>query len=192
MKWLVLSASLATLATGGVAQENQDVPCQDVLKPGLVGRYWSIGNDAKSFPADLECEPAAVCRVDGMIDFDANKGRGFKDLPWKDHFGVIWTGVLRFPKDADYVFTLDSRDGSKLYLDGKLVLDHDGYHPPREIGLRTVTMTCGDHEIRLEHYQNAKAGRCVLSWQYEGVEKQVIPSTAFWHKVEKGLDLEAK
>jgi len=192
MKWLAFGVSLAIAAPWGSAQESQDVPAQDVLKPGLVGQYWSIGSETKSFPADLECEPATVCRVDGMIHFDAKAGRGFKDIPWKEHFAVIWTGVLRFPKDAEYVFTLNSRDGSKLYLDGMLVLDHDGQHPPREIGVKTVTMTSGDHEIRLEYYQNAKTGRCILSWKYDGTAEQVIPSTAFWHKFEKGLELEAK
>ena len=186
MKWLALCASLV------LAQESQDVPSADVLKPGLVGHYWNVGKEMKSFPADLEIESASARRIDGMIDFDLKDGRGFKNIPWKEHVAVIWKGVLRCPTDADYVFTLDSSDGSKLYLDGKLVLDHDGTHPPREVGVKTVTLISGDHEMRLEYYHNAEAAHLSLSWNYADMEKHVIPSTAFWHRSEKGLVLEAK
>lgn len=191
MKWLAFCTSLAIVAPWGAAQENQDVPAQDALKPGLVGQYWNVGKEMKTFPVDLSCEPATVCRLDAAIDFNAKDGRGFKDIPWKEYFAVVWTGVLRVPNDSEYAFTLTSHDGSTLCLDGKLVVDHDGIHPLQESASKTVTLKAGDHEIRVEHFQN-KEGRCVLSWKFEGAEKHVIPSTAFWHRFERGLDLEAK
>jgi hypothetical protein len=196
MKWLAFGASLAILAPWGAAQESQDesgldVPAQGVLKPGLVGQYWNVGKEMKKFPVDLVCEPATLCRVDGVIDFDVKEGRGFKDIPWKEYFAVVWTGVLRVPKDAEYTFYLKSHDGSTLCLDAKMVVDHDGTHPLKETASKSVTMKAGDHDIRVECFQN-KEGPCVLSWKVEGTGKQVIPSTAFWHKFEKGLDLEAK
>jgi|SRR6185369_162712 len=198
MKWLACVASLALLAPWSAAQDNQDkpgpgldVPAQDVLKPGLIGQYWNVGKEMKKFPVDLVCDPATVCHIDRVLDFDVKEGRGFKDIPWTEYFAVVWTGVLRVPNDAEYTFTLKSLDGSTLCLDGKLIVDRDGTCPAEETASKAVTMNAGDHEIRVEYFQN-KEGRCILSWKFEGAEKHVIPSTAFWHRFEKGLDLEAK
>lgn len=194
MKWLLIGASAALFAPLIAAQENQDVPgvddgirAEDTLKPGLVGQYWNIGKEMKKFPDEVTCEPANPCRIDGTINFDVKEGRGFGDLPWKEYFAAIWTGVLRAPKDADYTFTLKSHDGSKLYLNGKLVIDHDGTHPLKESESKTVALKAGDHDLRIEYFQN-KEGRLILSWKYEGIDKQVVPATALWHRFEKKLD----
>jgi len=194
MTWLPFLAFVALLAPRSAAQESQDVPTvddgiriQETLKPGLVGQYWNVGKEMKKFPDEVACERPNPCRVDGVINFDAKEGRGFGDLPWKEYFAAVWTGVLRTPKDAEYTFSLKSHDGSKLYLDGKLVVDHDGTHPLKETESKSVTLKAGDHDLRIEYFQN-KEGRLILSWKYPSVDKQVVPATALWHGFEKELD----
>jgi len=181
------------------AQEKKDQPVpgdaillEDALRPGLVGQYWNVGKDVKKFPDDCVCGTPSPVRIDGMINFDTKEGRGFGDLPWKEQFAAVWTGMLRVPKDGEVTFTLKSHDGSKLYLNGTLFLDHDGIHPFKESAGKSVSLKKGDHEIRVEYFQNGKDGRCILSWKMDGMEKEVIPSTAFWHHFEKGVDPEAK
>jgi PA14 domain len=183
-----IAAVLLLLAPYGSAQERREDP----LKPGLAGCFWNVGKQMKEFPRDVTCDEANSMRTDAAINFDVKEGRGFGELPWKEHFADIWTGILRLPKDADYTFTLKSHDGSLLYVDGNLVIDHDGVHPFKESASNTVAMKSGDHPVRIEYFQNGREGRCILSWKYDGVAKEVIPSTAYWHRPEEGIDPEAK
>jgi len=46
----------------------------------------------------------------------------------KDHFAVRFTATISVPETAVYRFFLESFDGSKLYIDGKELIDNDGAH----------------------------------------------------------------
>jgi len=125
--------------------------------------------------------------VDTQINFEAKDGFGFFGLPWKEYFAAKWTGVLRAPKDGTYTLYLKSDDGSKLYLDGKLVVDNDGKHRMDEDS-KTLNLTAGDHDFKLQYFQNKDKAGCVLSWKYEGTDKRVVPASAFWHTYDKDID----
>ena len=43
----------------------------------------------------------------------------------------------------------------KLIIDGKVVIDNDGEHPPRERS-GTVWLGAGDHEMVLEYFQGPR------------------------------------
>jgi len=194
-----ITAVLLLLAPLGFAQERKESPpagdgvlLEECLKPGLVGQYWNVGREMKKFPADFIGQPPNPVRIDGLINFDTKEGRGFGDLPWKEQFAVAWTGQLRVPKDGEVTFYLKSHDGSKLYLDGTLFLDHDAVHPFKESVGKVLSLKAGDHDLRLEYFQNGREGRCILYWKFEGADKEVIPATAFWHCPQKGVDPESK
>ena len=48
-----------------------------------------------------------------------------------------------------------SDDGSRLYLDDKLVIDNDGMHPPEELSGSAV-LTRGIHKIRVIYFQGPR------------------------------------
>jgi len=50
--------------------------------------------------------------------------------------------------------SITSDDGSKLYLNGKLFIDHDGNHLAYERG-RIERFASGYHRIRVEYFQGA-------------------------------------
>jgi len=188
MRNLLIDVFFAISALSGLAQ---DVPAPGdelSLRPGLVGKFWNVGKEMKNFPEEVTCEPASSCRVDGLINFDVREGRGFGDLPWKEEFAAIWTGMVRVPKDAEVTFYLKSHDGSKLYVDGVLWIDHDGTHPVKETASKAMRLSAGNHDLQLKYFQNNREGRLILSWKYDGIEKEVIPATALWHSYEQDLD----
>jgi hypothetical protein len=168
----------------------------EAKKPGLLGQYWDVGKEMKKFPDELvTAEKPHQVRIDGFIDFDAKEGRGFEggrtgDIPWKEYFAVVWTGIVRLPKEGECTFYLESHDGSKLFIDGKLVVDHDGTHPLRDTASKVVNLSSGDHDLRIEYFQN-RPGRCIFSWKLGGREKQVVPSAALWHPYDKEVDRES-
>jgi hypothetical protein len=67
-------------------------------------------------------------------------------------FAIDYNGFFYVDQPGKYRFGLASDDGSKLYIDGKVVIDNDGIHPVRaEYG--QVTLKGGIHRIRVSYFQ---------------------------------------
>src|SRR5205085_2412141 len=47
-------------------------------------------------------------------------------------FALRFSGAINAPKDGSYTFWTSSDDGSRLYVDGKLVVNNDGLHGMEE------------------------------------------------------------
>ena len=67
-------------------------------------------------------------------------------------FAIDYTGNFYVGNPGKYRFLLASDDGSKLYIDGKAVIDNDGLHAIQpETG--SVTLNGGIHSIRISYFQ---------------------------------------
>lgn len=102
-----------------------------------------------------------LCRDDAAIDFDWGYGGPAASV---DNFSARWTRTQAFTAGT-YIFTMGSDDGSRLYVDGALVLDSWGDRgypgvPPSV----PVALTHGAHTIVMEYYERAGAARATLSW----------------------------
>lgn len=73
-------------------------------------------------------------------------------FPHRDnHFAVVFEGFVDFPATDTYSIYSSSDDGSRVYIDGELVVDHDGRHAAlRETG--TIILEKGLHRIRVEYF----------------------------------------
>jgi hypothetical protein len=62
---------------------------------------------------------------------------------------------------GDYHFSLMSDDGSKLHIDGKLVINNDGLH---SVGERTgnVTLKTGVHRVQVSYFQGPGDGVALI------------------------------
>ena len=67
-----------------------------------------------------------------------------------DQFATVAVGKLTAPA-GDYVVSLTSDDGVRLYLDDKLIHDDWTYHAPRTEGI--PVKLDGEHTFRVEHFQ---------------------------------------
>jgi mono/diheme cytochrome c family protein len=67
-------------------------------------------------------------------------------------FAVKFDAVLKIDREAIYTFTLMSDDGSKLYIDDKLVVDNDGAHAPTTKQNR-IRLTRGAHKVTIGFFQ---------------------------------------
>jgi hypothetical protein len=78
------------------------------------------------------------------------------------HNCLRWHGWLKAPEAGAYRLELRARDGARLWIDGKLLIDHwkDG-----ELTLHAdATFTDRPSRIRLDYYQGAGGGMCKLRW----------------------------
>lgn len=114
------------------------------LAPGWNAQYYSNQN--------LSGSPT-VTRNDGQdINFDWNVGAPAIGMP-VDNFSVRWTRQIDF-NEGVYQFFTTSDDGSRVYIDGQLILnfwvDQGGItHTANK------QMTAGTHTVVVEYYENA-------------------------------------
>jgi len=74
-----------------------------------------------------------------------------------ENFGLHLAGYLRLPEDDVYTFELTSDDGSLLYVNNELVIDHDGLHgATAETG--SIALASGHHKLGVLYFQ-AGGGR---------------------------------
>jgi mono/diheme cytochrome c family protein len=74
------------------------------------------------------------------------------DIAIKPGFGVVFDGYLEIPQTGRYEFQLSSDDGSRLILDGKTLIDHDGVHATSAKST-SVELKAGVVSLRVEYFE---------------------------------------
>jgi hypothetical protein len=151
------------------------------LKPGLVGEYFDLGSSLEDFPVIPADKKPVVKRVDKTINFESTQ-EGFHGTQLLDFFYIRWTGKIHIPKDGNYIFILESDDGSRLFIDGKQIIDHNGLHAMEEKS-GAADLKAGDHDIKIEFFENDLDAGCKFSWQPPGAAKEIVPESALSHQL---------
>jgi beta-glucosidase len=122
---------------------------------GLLGEYFA-GKERAGSPK--------LRRIDATVDFRWELAAPAPGLP-EDNYSIRWTGRLTPPKSGLYVLALRSDDGSRLYLDGKLVIDNWGDHAPT-LKTAEIELSAGHaYDLRLEYYESIIGASVELLWQ---------------------------
>ncbi len=94
--------------------------------------------------------------------------------PMMGPFSVTWTGVLWAPQEGMYYFRLDSDDGARLWLDGKVVGESLRPDTVNQIQAE-IPLSAGPHSIRVDYFQRGGAKTLTLRWRPPGGQETVIP-----------------
>lgn len=150
------------------------------LEPGLVAEYFPLTGGAAKFPTIPAGQKPILVRVEKNVDY-ADVSGDFYGTRLIENFYARWTGVLRVEKPGPTVFWAESDDGSRITIDGKVVVDNPGEHPMTE-KQATLELTKGDHEIRIEFTQGGGEAGIRVRWQPPGGEgRKIIPATSLFH-----------
>src|SRR5690606_7336015 len=82
-----------------------------------------------------------------------------------------WSGQLLPPVSGQYRLEAAANDGMRLYLDGKLVLDH--WEDAERLRADSVTLDLEAgraYDIRLEYYENERDAGVRLAWAQPGAK----------------------
>jgi mono/diheme cytochrome c family protein len=111
---------------------------------------------------------------DKLPDFSTLKAESSGKLPRQlfdisprtrnESFGFVFEGTLIVPADGEYTFFLDSDDGSRLTVDGKMVVEYDGIHGVGDERKAMVKLTQGRLPIKLEYFQKANGFGLEVAW----------------------------
>jgi hypothetical protein len=94
--------------------------------------------------------------------------------PWLDNWGMEFEGDFQVDRPGEYMFYLNSDDGSRLYIDDQLVIDNDGDHSLLELS-KATKLGAGPHKLRIEFFE--AGGEAILELDVEGpgMERQPLP-----------------
>lgn len=105
-----------------------------------------------------------------------------KIFPTKDEFGISFRGLLQIDIPGEYEFIIRSNDGTKLFIDNKLVINHDGPHGADVEKSGKTRLETGKHPIKLDYFQAGGGLFLQLEYSGPGVQRQVIPPQVLFKK----------
>ncbi|MFN0017209.1 MAG: PA14 domain-containing protein [Pirellulaceae bacterium] len=90
-----------------------------------------------------------------------------------ENFALRFDGHINIPKAGNYLFLIGSDDGSRLYIDGKLVIDNDGVHPFQQ-KRKQMEITAGLHAVAVEYFEAGGQETLQVEYQAEGQPQQKL------------------
>jgi S1-C subfamily serine protease len=99
----------------------------------------------------------------------------------REDFAAQLDGYLKIEQDGLFRITINSDDGSKLYLHDELLLENDFSHPPQAVSNLT-RLTKGLHPIRIDYFQGRSSATLELkiasvntrTWEETSVPLQLV------------------
>ena len=94
-----------------------------------------------------------------------------------DEFALRFTGMIQIPTSGKYMFTISSDDGSRLYIDNKLLINNDGPHGMVE-KQGGVDLLAGSYPIVVTYFDGGGGDGLEVRWSGPGFKKQKIAAGA--------------
>src|SRR3990172_4721363 len=103
-----------------------------------------------------------LTRIDSMIDFSFGTNSPASGVP-EDQFSIRWKGKI-IPPDTIHHIGTSCDDGSRLYLDGKLLIDDWTEHGEKPIGAEVKLIPGKEYDIEFEYFENGLGACARLTW----------------------------
>lgn len=193
---LLASISAAALACGdGGSDDLEGVSDPDASAPsgssGSSGSGGSSGSSGSSGDPDAGAPPAHGLRADWFDVFSDKKLTRYEPAAKIAHdeatspaagvrgilYSVRWSGRLTVAQAGEHAFFTKADDGARVFIDDKPVLE-DWQSPRVAEATGKVTLTAGEHQLRVEYYQLRGAAAFALEWQPPGAARAPIPDDA--------------
>jgi len=121
------------------------------------------------------------------IQFATNTGYNWHPFGFND-FGADITGSIIVSTAGTYTFTLNSDDGSRLFIDGSLVVDDGNAHAPQSVN-GSALLTVGQHAVEVRFFECCGGPSGVDLTLPNGVQfgTAAVPEPATWLLLATGL-----
>ena len=123
----------------------------------LRGNVYFIppGTGSLLDPAGLQ--PVALLYTSRLDIAPRSWRAGFPGVPGGriEWFEIDYQAEIWSARRGEYAFELLSDDGTRLYVDDRLVVDNDGQHPPKS-ARGTAWLEPGKHRLRVGYFQGPR------------------------------------
>ncbi|MFC6063834.1 glycoside hydrolase family 2 [Streptomyces ochraceiscleroticus] len=175
----------ATLGAAGLAAAPSataaDEPQSDAVH-GLKGEYYT-----QSAPGAFDFHELKSTGFDPDLDFDNLEPRLGYATGQKDDVSVRWTGKIVPAKTGPTTFSLSADNGFRLWIDGRIAIDHWVDDWDKEQTSQPVELTAGKaYDIKVEYFEHFGGSNLHLRWTPPGAGKAAVPQSAF--RLPEGFD----
>jgi len=136
-------------------------------KNGVSYRYYESTKDWNFLPV-----------FESLKALDSGKKYEFRidDINQREgQYGIQFKAKLQIETAGEYRFYLNSDDGSKLYINGDLIVDNDGGHGTIE-RVGSIDLEAGMHQITVDYHNQGGGAWLDALYKGPGVPKQIIPA----------------
>nr|WP_202425288.1 PA14 domain-containing protein [Streptomyces sp. HUCO-GS316] len=142
---------------------------------GLKGEYYT-----QSAPGAFDFHELKATGFDPNLDFDTLEPRLNFATGRSDDVSVRWTGKIVPAKTGPTTFSMIGDNGFRLWVDGRLVIDHWVDDWDREQTGQPVELTAGKaYDIKIEYFEHYGGSNLHLRWTPPGGGKTAVPQSAF-------------
>ena len=103
------------------------------------------------------------------------------EAPVKDHYAYDFESWINIPETGVYRFFINSDDGARLYIDGKLLINNDGSHSAARKGAK-IALNKGFHEIKIEYFEDYMGQELKVRMLGRNMPEQLIPANLLFIK----------
>ncbi|MFF9090938.1 PA14 domain-containing protein [Streptomyces sp. NPDC014991] len=166
----------AALGITGLATAPSATAADSTAQPhGLKGEYYT-----QSAPGAFDFHDLKATAFDPDIDFGNLEPRLQSATGRNDDVSVRWTGKVVPEKTGPTTFSMTGDNGFRLWVDGKLTIDHWVDDWDREQTSQPVELTAGKaYDVKVEYFEHFGGSNLHLRWTEPGEAKEAIPSSAF-------------
>ncbi|MEU1195090.1 PA14 domain-containing protein [Streptomyces sp. NPDC005813] len=142
---------------------------------GLKGEYYT-----QSAPGAFDFHELKATGFDPRLDFADLESRLRFTTGQDNDVSVRWTGRIVPEKTGPTTFSVIGDNGFRLWIDGRLVIDHWVDDWDREQTAQPVDLTAGHaYDIKLEYFEHYGGSNLHLRWTEPGGSKVAVPQSAF-------------
>lgn len=124
---------------------------------GLTGVYFNN--------VHLQGEPV-LTRVDKDVNFDWGQGSPDPKIV-KDGFSARWTGKLKATQEGMYKIGINSNDGSKLFVNGKLFVHNWGNHGAKMRSAPLYMKKGETVDVMIEYFETGNSASMKFEWELQ-------------------------
>jgi hypothetical protein len=121
----------------------------------------------------------SVTRVDPQVDFDWGLESPLEGFA-SDYFSARWEGWLEAASDELYALDVLTDDGSRLWLDGKLLIDAWSDRAASHATVQIQLKANQRYALKLEYYEREKEAVARLLWSTPSLARQPIPQSQLY------------
>jgi hypothetical protein len=167
----VLGLAALTAAPGATAAPDDD----PVEIHGLKGDYYT-----HSAPGTFDFHEFKATGFDPNLDFDNLEHRLAFATGRSDDVSVRWTGRIVPEKTGAHTFAISGDNGFRLWIDGRLTIDHWVDDWDREQTSAPVELTAGQaYDFQVEYFAHYGGSNLHVRWTEPGGTKEPVPQSAF-------------
>ncbi len=180
---VILTLCLAASVADKLQAQTADpaLGTEERIGAGFRGRIYFLSEGTSALPKDF-----SLLKSEGDIytetlnvaarSFDTGFPGVTNRFEW---FAIEYTTTFQAARAGEYAFRIVSDDGTKLFIDDRLVIDNDGTHPPRAKE-GSVQLSAGAHSMVVQYFQGPRNQIALQLFYARGNQEPVVfPGTDF-------------